>query len=127
MRVAGIGFDDDVALRDAEQDEEVSHLRAERHEIHLRFGQRFFHELFRPTRWAADAITPMEKIRVLDPVPVTDSFATARTRFTSLWQKVIKPVAPHARLEQWLSPDLRLHGCREISRASQAAAACMNF
>ena len=36
----------------------------------------------------------------------TDSFATARTRFASLWQKVNKPVAPHARLEQWLSPDL---------------------
>ena len=59
----------------------LPHLRAERHEIHLRFGGRFFHELLRPTKWAADAITPMEKVRVLDPVPVTSSFATARDLF----------------------------------------------
>ena len=59
----------------------LPHLLKERHEMNLRFGSRFFEELTRPKRWAADAVTPMEKTRVLDPEPVTRSFGTARDMF----------------------------------------------
>ena len=48
----------------------LPHLRAEYAELSLRFGRRFFEELVRPSRWKADAETPMERVRVLDPVPV---------------------------------------------------------
>ncbi len=61
----------------------LPHLLAERHEMSLRFGSRFFEELMRPSRWAADAITPMEKMRVLDPKPVASSFTKARDMFVS--------------------------------------------
>ncbi len=61
----------------------LPHLLKERHEMNLRFGSRFFEELTRPKRWAADAITPMEKTRVLDPEPVTRSFGQARDMFAA--------------------------------------------
>jgi glycine/D-amino acid oxidase-like deaminating enzyme len=40
------------------------------HEIRIRVGARFIEEWTMPRRWALDAVTPFEKIRVLDPVPL---------------------------------------------------------
>jgi glycine/D-amino acid oxidase-like deaminating enzyme len=39
------------------------------HEIRIRVGRRFLEEWGMPRRWALDAVTPFEKIRVLDPEP----------------------------------------------------------
>jgi hypothetical protein len=38
-------------------------------QIHIRLGHRFLEEWNMPRRWALDAVTPFEKIRVLDPEP----------------------------------------------------------
>jgi glycine/D-amino acid oxidase-like deaminating enzyme len=40
------------------------------HEIRLRFGRRFLQEWRMPRHWALDAVTPFEKLRILDPEPV---------------------------------------------------------
>ena len=39
------------------------------HEIRLRVGRRFIDEWTMPRRWALDAVTPFETVRVLDPEP----------------------------------------------------------
>jgi len=39
------------------------------HEIRIRVGRRFLEEWNMPRRWALDAVSPFEKIRVLDPEP----------------------------------------------------------
>jgi glycine/D-amino acid oxidase-like deaminating enzyme len=39
------------------------------HEIRIRVGRRFLVEWNMPKRWPLDAVTPFEKIRVLDPEP----------------------------------------------------------
>jgi glycine/D-amino acid oxidase-like deaminating enzyme len=39
------------------------------HEIRIRVGRRFIEEWNMPRRWALDAVSPFEKIRVLDPEP----------------------------------------------------------
>jgi glycine/D-amino acid oxidase-like deaminating enzyme len=61
----------------------LPHLMKERHELSLRFGARFFEELFRAKKWGPDEVTPMEKTRVLDPKPVSGSFAKARDLFAA--------------------------------------------
>lgn len=61
----------------------LPHLIAERGEMSLRFGGRFFEELWRPKTWRADEVTPMEKTRVLDPKPVARSFGKARDLFAA--------------------------------------------
>ena len=38
-------------------------------ELRLRVGRQFFEELAMPRRWAADAVTPFERYRCLDPAP----------------------------------------------------------
>ncbi|MGT2428761.1 NAD(P)/FAD-dependent oxidoreductase [Cupriavidus basilensis] len=52
---------------------------AQRQNLNIRFGRRFFEELFTPTRFPLDRPTPFEKIRTLDPGPNTNSvFAALR-------------------------------------------------
>jgi glycine/D-amino acid oxidase-like deaminating enzyme len=40
------------------------------HELKLRIGSRFLEEWRTPRRWSLDEISPFERVRVLDPVPV---------------------------------------------------------
>lgn len=40
------------------------------HELKLRIGSRFLEEWRTPRRWKLDEISPFERVRVLDPVPV---------------------------------------------------------
>ncbi|MDM0071231.1 FAD-dependent oxidoreductase [Variovorax sp. J31P207] len=42
---------------------------AQRQNLKIRFGRRFFEELLTPTRFALDRPTPFEKTRILDPGP----------------------------------------------------------
>lgn len=52
---------------------------AQRQNLNIRFGRRFFEELFTPTRFPLDRPTPFEKNRTLDPGPNTNSvFAALR-------------------------------------------------
>jgi glycine/D-amino acid oxidase-like deaminating enzyme len=44
-------------------------FKEEREGITLRFGHRFFRELFTPRHWALDTPSPFEDVRVLDPKP----------------------------------------------------------
>jgi glycine/D-amino acid oxidase-like deaminating enzyme len=44
-------------------------LRAQRGELRLRIGKRFIAEWRLPRRWSLDAVTPFERVRVLDPEP----------------------------------------------------------
>ncbi|MCT9810976.1 FAD-binding oxidoreductase [Acidovorax sp. Be4] len=50
---------------------------AQKQFLKIRFGRRFFHELFTPTRFALDQPTPFEKTRTLDPGPNTGSVHAA--------------------------------------------------
>lgn len=45
-------------------------LRLEWQELRFRVGKRFIDEARLPSRWALDAVSPFEKVRVLDPEPV---------------------------------------------------------
>ncbi len=40
------------------------------HELKLRIGSRFIEECKTPKSWSPDAISPFERVRILDPVPV---------------------------------------------------------
>jgi glycine/D-amino acid oxidase-like deaminating enzyme len=53
-------------------------LRENRHEIRLRFGQRFWEELRTKRRWTMEEPTPFEAVRVLDPEPKPGILAEAR-------------------------------------------------
>jgi glycine/D-amino acid oxidase-like deaminating enzyme len=53
-------------------------LRANRHEVRLRLGGRFWEELRRKRRWTLDEATPFEAVRVLDPTPKQDILTEAR-------------------------------------------------
>jgi len=46
-------------------------LVKQRHELRLRLGSRFLEEARTPRRWALDEVTPFERMRVLDPPPVS--------------------------------------------------------
>jgi glycine/D-amino acid oxidase-like deaminating enzyme len=48
-------------------------MKMEWQSIRLRFGKRFFDEAALPRRWALDAASPFEKVRVLDPEPAADA------------------------------------------------------
>ncbi|SFC39087.1 Glycine/D-amino acid oxidase [Polaromonas sp. OV174] len=50
---------------------------AQKQFLKIRFGRRFFEELFTPTRFALDKPTPFEKTRTLDPGPNTSSVHAA--------------------------------------------------
>lgn len=45
-------------------------LRTSWRELRLRIGRRFVEEWQMPKRWALDAVSPFERVRVLDPEPV---------------------------------------------------------
>ncbi|MGE0769983.1 MAG: NAD(P)/FAD-dependent oxidoreductase [Hyphomicrobiaceae bacterium] len=53
-------------------------LAKQRHEIRIRVGRRFLAEWKMPRRWALDAVTPFERIRILDPKPVPSVLAQGR-------------------------------------------------
>ncbi|AZO25022.1 FAD-binding oxidoreductase [Mesorhizobium sp. M1E.F.Ca.ET.045.02.1.1] len=44
-------------------------LKTSWRELRLRVGKQFFTELAMPRHWSADAITPFERFRILDPAP----------------------------------------------------------
>jgi glycine/D-amino acid oxidase-like deaminating enzyme len=58
-------------------------LRANRHEIRLRFGQRFWEELKTRRKWTMDDATPFEAVRVLDPAPKLSVLAEARQKLSA--------------------------------------------
>jgi glycine/D-amino acid oxidase-like deaminating enzyme len=47
-------------------------LRAQWSDLRLRLGGRFVEELRTPRRWSLDAVSPFERVRVLDPEPDND-------------------------------------------------------
>lgn len=53
-------------------------LRREWHELRLRIGRRFLTEWHTPKRWALDAPSPFETVRVLDPAPDQRGLAQGR-------------------------------------------------
>ena len=46
-----------------------TYLREKGERPRLRFGQRFWEEWSTPRRWALDAVSPFERVRILDPEP----------------------------------------------------------
>ncbi len=56
-------------------------LRTERKHLKLHVGRTFLDELRRPRRWAADAVSPFERTRVLDPAPDRPLLDTALRAF----------------------------------------------
>lgn len=52
--------------------------------VRLRLSRRFFTELTEPRRWEPDAITPFERVRILDPVPDAKVLDKALRAFRSL-------------------------------------------
>jgi glycine/D-amino acid oxidase-like deaminating enzyme len=54
-----------------------------RGEVKLRFGARFFAELFQPGNWNLDRPSPFEAIRMLDPPPHPAILRQARTHVTA--------------------------------------------
>ncbi len=44
-------------------------LRAQWNDLHLRLGARFIEEFRTPRRWQLDAVSPFERMRILDPAP----------------------------------------------------------
>jgi glycine/D-amino acid oxidase-like deaminating enzyme len=59
----------------------IPHLVSNWSELRLRFGRRFFDELRMKKKWSMDEETPMERMRVLDPVPLAGALEEARKRF----------------------------------------------
>jgi glycine/D-amino acid oxidase-like deaminating enzyme len=47
-------------------------LRAQWSDLRLRLGGRFVEELRTPRRWSLDAVSPFERVRILDPEPDND-------------------------------------------------------
>jgi glycine/D-amino acid oxidase-like deaminating enzyme len=52
-------------------------LRSQWGSLRLQLGGRFFSEWNTPRHWSLDAVTPFEKLRILDPVPNRKSTETA--------------------------------------------------
>ncbi|MCR9121013.1 MAG: FAD-binding oxidoreductase [Phyllobacteriaceae bacterium] len=52
-------------------------LKIEWGHVKLRFGRRFFNELFRSSRWSLSDITPFERLRILNPEPSRSSLSRA--------------------------------------------------
>ena len=57
-------------------------LRMRRGDVRLRFGGRFFQELFQPRRWTLDRPSPFEAVRVLDPPAHQAILEQARSHVT---------------------------------------------
>ena len=66
----------------------IPHLLANRDDMNLRFGRRFFDELFRSKRWPLDRETVFEQTRVLDPKPVAPALEKARQMFMATFPDV---------------------------------------
>jgi glycine/D-amino acid oxidase-like deaminating enzyme len=52
-------------------------LRAQWNDLRLRLGGRFVEELRTPRRWSPDAVSPFERVRILDPAPDDDLLDSA--------------------------------------------------
>ncbi|SLN76122.1 NAD(P)/FAD-dependent oxidoreductase [Oceanibacterium hippocampi] len=71
--------------------------RAESENMKIRFGARFFHELFRSTDWSLDEVSPFEQCRVWDPAPDPAVLERARQKLADAW-----PILADLRVaEQW--------------------------
>ncbi len=66
----------------------IPHLISNWSEMRLRFGRRFFDELRMKKKWAMDEVTPMEQMRVLDPVPLGKALEEARGRFQAAFPHI---------------------------------------
>ncbi|MGE4045010.1 MAG: NAD(P)/FAD-dependent oxidoreductase [Acetobacteraceae bacterium] len=55
-------------------------LRQQRDSLRLRLGRNFWHELMLPSSWALDAVSPFERVRILDPAPHAPILQEARAR-----------------------------------------------
>jgi glycine/D-amino acid oxidase-like deaminating enzyme len=58
-------------------------LGAQWNDLRLRLGSRFFEELRTPRRWALDAASPFEKVRILDPEPDNNLLDAAQATLTA--------------------------------------------
>jgi glycine/D-amino acid oxidase-like deaminating enzyme len=58
-------------------------LRVQWHELRLRVGSRFLTEWRTPRRWALDAVSPFETVRVLDPLPNERLLGEARANLAA--------------------------------------------
>jgi glycine/D-amino acid oxidase-like deaminating enzyme len=56
-------------------------LKLEWRHIQLRFGARFFEDWQLSRPWRLDGISPFEKVRVMDPIPVAGQLEAARQAF----------------------------------------------
>jgi glycine/D-amino acid oxidase-like deaminating enzyme len=63
----------------------VPALRAQWDELRLRVGRRFVEEMRTPRRWALDAVSPFEAVRILDPAPDHDLLDTAQRNLARLF------------------------------------------
>jgi glycine/D-amino acid oxidase-like deaminating enzyme len=70
-------------------------LRTSWHEVRLRLGRQFIRDWRVPRRWALDAPTPFERVRVLDPAPTTALLDEAWRTLTAAF-----PVFARARIVQ---------------------------
>jgi glycine/D-amino acid oxidase-like deaminating enzyme len=70
-------------------------LRSEWRHLHPHIGPAFFEGLRTPRRWALDAPSPFERVRILDPVPTGNLLARAREGLAATWPvfREIKEVA----------------------------------
>lgn len=60
-------------------------LRLDRESVRLSFGREFFAALAMPRRWDLDAVSPFEKMRVLDPAPSPKVLAAIRDNLGTLF------------------------------------------
>jgi glycine/D-amino acid oxidase-like deaminating enzyme len=56
-------------------------LKLEWRHVQLRFGARFFEDWQLSRPWRLDGISPFEKVRVMDPIPVAGQLEAARQAF----------------------------------------------
>ena len=72
-------------------------LRAQWGDLRLRLGERFLAELRTPRRWDLDAVTPFERVRILDPEPDHKILEAAQRKLAEVF-----PAFAGARiLERW--------------------------
>ncbi|HEX3349498.1 MAG TPA: FAD-binding oxidoreductase [Acetobacteraceae bacterium] len=72
-------------------------LWSQRKELRLRLGSRFVEEWRLPRRWALDAVSPFERVRVLDPEPLEGTLTEARENLV----KAFPAFAPMKVAQSW--------------------------
>ena len=72
-------------------------LMGQRRELRLRLDKMFFEELKTPRRWALDAKSPFEAVRVLDPEPSASILSEARAKLV----RAFPAFAPMVEAERW--------------------------